>query len=584
LILSIKKNNFGFTFSNEIYYLSVMKQLYFGDCLDVLKELSAKHPNGFIDLIYIDPPFNSKRNYNILFEDLDMTDTKAQREAFADTWSRVSYKDTLNELLELHKDLYNFLKTLDSINISKSAVSYLTTMAIRIYYMHKVLKDTGSFYLHCDSSMSHFLKLICDLIFGDKNKGFKNEIVWKRTSAHNDPKKFGRNTDRILFYTKSEKYTFNTVFLNYDDSYLTKFYRYYDEKGVYRLSDLTGPGINPNDEEWRGYHPANVKRHWSVPKRYLIKVLGKEKFEKMTTKQKLDYLYEQGLIHFTQQGTPSFKRYLETMGGVPAQELWTDIPPISPQAKERLGYPTQKPEALLERIIKASSNEGDLVADFFCGCGTTIAVANRLNRNWLGVDISHLAIRLILQRLTDPYDDDMKRRIRSEIEIHGFPRDVASAKELARKGQGGRLEFQEWVVEVLLHGINNPKRTADGGWDGYITFRKNGNEKGVILIEVKSGNVSVKDIREFKQVVDSEQADMGVFVCFADELSKPMLEAAKDAGRYRNYQFDRIQIITIEELLQGKEIKMPGGVDPTTFKKAVKDIRPEKPSKPKEMF
>lgn len=515
-----------------------MKQLYFGDCLDILKDLYAKYPNGFIDLIYIDPPFNSKRDYNILFEDLDMTDTKAQREAFADTWSRVSYHDTLNELLELNRDLYNLLKTLDSINIPKSAVSYLTTMAIRIYYMHKVLKDTGSFYLHCDPSMSHYLKIVCDLIFG--KKFFRNEIVWCYKEREISKKQWNKKHDIILFYTKSLKNKFN--WKEVADEYSTGTYKkfnYLDENG--RRFQIRGKG-----GPYTGKQGLNIELEQEHP----------------------DWVY---------------RDYLDKSPGIPPRD-WFIIPVINRAAKERLGYPTQKPEALLERIIKASSNEGDLVADFFCGCGTTIAVANRLNRNWLGVDISHLAIRLILKRLTDPYDDDMKRKIRGEIEIHGFPRDVASAKELARKERGGRLEFQEWVVEVLLHGIHNPKRTADGGWDGYITFRKNGNEKGVILIEVKSGNANLDMLRKFIHIVNSTKADMGVFVCFAEQLSKSMEHEAKLAGKYPNYKFDKIQIITIEDLLEGREIKMPGGVDQTTFKKAVKDVRPENSFKPEELL
>ncbi len=252
-----------------------MKLLYFGDCLDVLKYLNAKYPQGIIDLIYIDQPFNSKRNYNILFEDVDMDDTKAQREAFADTWSNVSYKDTLDEITDLNLDLYDFLKVLDKINISQSSVSYLTTMAIRIYYMHKLLKDTGSFYLHCDQTMSRFLKLICDLIFGKDN--FKNEIVWKRTSAHSDPKRFGRASDRILFYSKSRNFTFNTVYIDYEQSYVDKFYKLKDEReGEYTLDNITGPGINRNDPEWKGFHPKDKGRSWSVPKETLINLVARQ--------------------------------------------------------------------------------------------------------------------------------------------------------------------------------------------------------------------------------------------------------------------------------------------------------------------
>jgi len=550
-----------------------MKQLYFGDCLDVLKELYEKHPEGFIDLIYIDPPFNSKRNYNILFEDIDMKDVKAQREAFADTWSNVSYKDGLREIAELNINLYRFLKNLDNIDISKSTVAYLTTIAHRLIYMHKLLNETGSFYLHCDPTMSHYLKIVCDIIFHKDN--FRNEIVWKRTFSHNDPKRFGRITDRILFYNKSNEFTFNVNYLDYSEQYLKRFFKYKDERGVYRLVVLTGPGVNKNDFKWKDYHPEQSKRHWSIPQRILNSLQTKNEIESMTTIQKLDLLNEKGYIYISKNGVPSFKQYLDDMKGTPMQELWDSIPPISAQAKERLGYPTQKPEALLERIIQTSSNEGDVVADFFCGCGTTVSVANRLNRNWLGVDISHLAIKLILKRLTDPLENDAKKSFLESIVINGFPKDIASAKELAIKDKKGRIDFQEWVVEFLLGGILNPKKTADGGWDGYLTFPKNNNEKGILLIEVKSGHCNVKNIREFINVIDRQNADIGVFVCFDEHLTKPMLEAAKETGNYTNYKFDRIQVLTIEDIFENKMFKLPGGVENTTFFNAKNDVRPE---------
>jgi hypothetical protein len=231
---------------------------------------------------------------------------------------------------------------------------------------------------------------------------------------------------------------------------------------------------------------------------------------------------------------------------------------------ERLGYPTQKPEALLERVIKASSNEGDVVADFFCGCGTTIAVAERLNRKWLGVDISHLAIKLIVNRLTKPYDDDEEKKrkwISENISITGFPKDVASAKELACNTKDGRFGFQDWIVEIMLHGVHNPKKTADGGWDGYLTFEKEEGKKEVVLIEVKSGKVNVKNVREFIQVVEKQKASIGVFVCFEETVTKEMLHEAKSQGSYGKAifgnRYDKMQIITVEDLLNGKRIQMP---------------------------
>ncbi len=501
-----------------------------------------------------------------------MKDTKAQREAFSDTWSNVSYIDTLGEIQYLDLDLYNYLNNLDSIRVPKGTVSYLTTMAIRIHYIRKVLKDTGSFYLHCDSAMSHSLKFICDLIFGEKN--FKNEIVWKRTSAHNDPKRFGRNADRILFYTKSDDYTFTPVYLEYDESYLKNFYKYKDEKGIYRLSDMTGAGINNNDERWKGFHPAKNKRHWSVPRETVIGIAGEKKARELTTIEKLDLLYENKLIEISSKGTPSFKRYLDTMKGAPAQEIWIDIPPISSQARERLGYPTQKPEELLERILQASSNKGDLVADFFCGCGTTIAAAQRLKRNWIGVDISHLAIRLILDRLTDPYPAQRAKIIRDNIQVTGFPGDIDGAKMLARETDNGRFAFQDWIIEVMIGGISNPKKSGDGGFDGYLPFIVTDKKKGNILIEVKSGNIGIKNIREFIHVIEKRKAELGVFVCFEEQVTAEMQREAKQAGHFESEsypgRYNKIQILTVEDLLDGRGIALPYRKE--AFKTATKNL------------
>ena len=478
-----------------------MNHLYFGDNLEILKENIADES---IDLIYIDPPFNSKRNYNILFESVDLSDVKAQKQAFADTWSNVSYKDELNEILDLNKDLYDLLKALDKINISTSAVSYLTTMALRIYYMHKKLKDTGSFYLHCDPTMSHYLKLVCDLIFGVKN--FRNEIVWSYSGGGRPKKDFARKHDIIFRYSKTNAYYF--------------------------YPDAIRIGYNLDVSKYTS--PKAWGSHKGVKKIYRPHKKGK----------------------------------------VP--EDWWRISPINSQSKERIGYPTQKPEALLERIIKASSKEGDVVADFFCGCGTAVAVAERLNRKWIGVDISHLAVRLILNRILKPYEDDKDKykEIRNNIQINGLPKDIASAKELARHTKKGRLKFQDWVVEFLLNGVSNPKKTADSGYDGYLTFYKTPKDKEIVLIEVKSGKVGVKNIREFINVVNKQDANLGIFVCFEDEITKPMLLRAKEEGYYEpeifGSTYDKIQIITIEDLLAGKMLNLPRS-NKTTFKNAVKN-------------
>jgi site-specific DNA-methyltransferase (adenine-specific) len=517
-----------------------MNKLYFGDNLDVMKRIyHDEHQAEFIDLIYNDPPFNSKRNYNVLFESVDLDDTKAQKEAFSDTWSNVSYIDTLNEIRDLDLNLYNFLNALDNINISKSAISYLATMSIRIWYMHKLLKPTGSFYLHCDPTMSHYLKIVCDLVFGEKN--FRNEIVWKRTSAHNDPNKFGWNIDIILFFSKSKSITFNLQYLKHDAKYISRFRNQDSDGRKWSDYDITAKGLSGGGYE---YEYKGINNLWRCPLETMIKLDNENK------------------LHFTKNGGIRLKRYLDENQGTLLQALWDDIFPINSQAAERLGYPTQKPEALMDRIILASSNPGDLVADFFCGCGTTIASAQKNNRHWLGSDISHLAVKLITKRLVDTYGDNVK----STFEIHGFPKDLDSARELAAGVKGGRLLFEEWIVEVMLHGILNEKRNAMG-YDGYFTFDLNG-QKNVGLIEVKSGGATPTQLNHFVRTVEDKKAQMGVFVCFANEVTDNMRRISKQQGYFsESFKYEKIQIITVEDILNGKLPNRPAS-KVETFKQA----------------
>ncbi len=526
-----------------------MNHLYFGDCLDVLRDLKENYPQPFIDLIYIDPPFNSKRNYNVLFESMDMKDANAQKQAFADTWTNVAYMDELHMLAEMNKDLYDVLTAFSKAkSISHSAVAYLTTMALRILYMHKLLKDTGSFYLHCDPNMSHYLKLVCDMVFGEKN--FRNEITWQRTrSAKKQSNAFGRIADIILFYSKSEAFYFNKQYTPLRPEYIQSHYRNVDVSSgrKYMLDNFSQEGKGePRKFGDKVLAPPNGK-HW------------------IWSQEKIDEGMLSGKIVFTEKGNPRVKRYLDEVKGEYMSSMWTDIPEINSQAKERLGYPTQKPEALMERIIKASSNEGDVVADFFCGCGTTIAVAQKQNRKWLGADISHLAIRLIVKRLDDSYGEGIKHN----VEIHGFPADVASARELAEKTDRGRILFQDWVIEVLLNGVVNEKKVADGGYDGYLTYQTEAGRE-FVLIEIKSGKVNVTNIREFIRVIDKEKANAGIFVCFEATVTKEMLKEAKSAGHIKigeiEFGQDKIQIITIENLMNNHRPNLPNVS--STFKKA----------------
>ncbi len=473
----------------------IMNKLYFGDNLEIMKDMLKQNPNGFIDLIYIDPPFNSKRNYNVLYESIDMEDTKAQKQAFADTWSNVGYLDTLREIQDIDMDLYEFLNALDKINISKSAISYLATMGIRIWYMHKLLKNTGSFYLHCDPTMSHYLKIVCDLIFGT-NKHFRNEIAWCYYGASSPgQKQFPRKHDIIFWYSKGNIWTFN-------------------------------------DEEVRiPYQDSTLKRAETTPT---------STFHGIRTERTL---HEKGKI---------------------VEDYWL-LPPLVSTSKERLGYPTQKPEMLLERIIEASSNKGDVVADFFCGCGTAISVAQKLKRQWVGVDISHLAVKLITKRLMDAYGTG----VRKTFEIFGFPRDIASAKELATATRKGRLKFEEWIIEVMLHGVLNEKKNQTG-FDGYLTLDMPW-KKEFVLIEVKSGNASLQQVNHFIQTIKKREAVMGLFVCFEEKVTDGMKQAAKKEGYYLEQsfgrKFEKLQIITVEDLLENKLPNLPPAEN-ITFKKA----------------
>jgi len=493
-----------------------MNKLYYGDCLEVLQ---SSIEDESIDLIYIDPPFNSKHAYNVLFESIDMTDTKAQKEAFKDTWSRVIYYEELNQIIDLNRDVYKYLKTLDELPLSKGVVSYLTLMAHRIIYMREKLKESGSFYLHCDPTMSHYLKVVCDLIFG--HRSFRNEIVWCYKERERSKNQYNRKHDIILFYTKKYgKHIFNysEAMYDYSDVTLRKF-KYIDKDG--RRFRIRGKG-SPEAGKW-----------W----------------------KKTD-------IPLSDENEYTYRQYLdETKGALPRD--WFEMPFINQAAKERLGYPTQKPEALLERIIKVSSNKKSVVADFFCGCGTTVAVAQKLGRKWIGVDISHLAIRLVFDRLLSPYDGNPKvySKILNNIEINGFPKDIASAKDLAEKTDKSRMKFQDWVVEIMMKGVSNPKKVADGGYDGYLTFNKSEKDKDIILIEVKSGKCGVGKLRSFINTVEQEKANFGVFVCFQEFVTPEMEKLAKQQGCYKpelwGNKYDIIQIITVEDLLIGNSVQYP---------------------------
>ena len=523
-----------------------MNQLYYGDNLDILR---THIPDESVDLIYIDPPFNSNQAYNVIFSEADGSSSQAQIQAFEDTWrwgetTEQAYHELVvtapHLLVETIKSFRGFLT-------ETNLMAYLVMMALRLVELHRVLKPTGSFYLHCDPTASHYLKIILDQIFGIKN--FRNEVTWRRTAAHNDSAVYGNVHDIILYYSKSNSFTHNEQYQPYSEEYLKR-YKHIDETNRKFLDrDLTAGSLSGGgyEYEWNG-----ITKIWRCP---------------LSTMQEY---HESGKLYYTRNGVPRLKQFLDEMPGVPAQDVWIDIPPINSQAKERLGYPTQKPKPLLERIIKASSNEGDVVLDTFCGCGTAIAVAQRLNRRWIGVDITHLAIALLKYRLADAFGDDV------EYEIIGEPKDTQSAKALAIQD---RYQFQWWALSLIrARPYQGKKKGADEGVDGVIYYEDVDPDKPKktltrkIVVQVKSGKVSVKDIRELKSVVDSQDAVIGVFITL-NSPTQPMVKEAATAGRFQwlhvaHTTYPKIQIRTIDELLAGHGIEYPQTPVDVTFRRA----------------
>jgi site-specific DNA-methyltransferase (adenine-specific) len=434
-------------------------------------------------------------------------------------------------------------------------MAYLVMMAVRLKELHRVLKPTGSLYLHCDPTASHYLKILLDTIFGaDK---FKSEISWKRSSAHNDAKQGrkqpGNIRDVIFFYTKGTTWTWNWQYTPYSRDYIDAFYKHTDENGRrFRLGDLTAakPG-GDTSYEFHGTTPYKG-RFWAY---------SRENMEKFMA---------EGRLYFPKNGgTPSYKRYLDEMPGVPLQNDWDDIKPASGK-NEYLGYPTQKPVALLERIISASSNEGDVVLDPFCGCGTTIAAAQKLNRQWIGIDITHLSVGLQKLRLLDNFGLHAGK----DYKVVGQPEDLEGARQLAQEDRYG---FQWWVLPLIgakafgsEAGSKVGKRGADSGIDGAMVFVDDNSGKAKrVIVSVKSGGVNVSQIRDLAHVVDREKAAIGVFLTL-EPPTKPMIQEAVGAGFYHspgwNRDYPKIQIITVEDILAGKTVSLPPNLQ--TFKRA----------------
>ena len=444
-------------------------------------------------------------------------------------------------------------------------------MAQRMAELHRILKPTGSIYMHCDQTASHYLRLLLDAVFAAEN--FKNSIVWKRTSAHRTSRRWGRIQDTILFYSKSGSHTWNPTYQDYDAMYAEQHYRFEDDRGKYRLSDMTGAGTRSGDsgQAWRGINPTDSNRHWAVPARALLSAAPGIDQTTLSTQEKLDILDRAGLIHWPEGGSvPSYKRYLDESPGVLVQDVITDISPIGSRARERVGYPTQKPEALLDRIIRASSNEGDVVLDPFCGCGTAIVVAERLGRRWIGIDITHLAISIMKSRLHDTFGSEL-----SEYDIIGVPQDLESARALAVESEhDGRYQFEYWALGLVnARPSGGGRRGADSGVDGFINFfDDNSGRAKRIVAQVKSGGVQRSQIAALKGDMEREKAEIGLFITLV-RPTRPMLQEAASAGVYvpeffPDRRYPRLQILTVEELLAGAEAQYPRFAPDATFRRA----------------
>ncbi len=519
-----------------------MNRLYLGDCLNVLRE-SIKDES--VDLIYIDPPFNSKRDYNIFFDDKEI---QTQRIAFEDTWTTKNIQDSLVELNTM-KTEHLFYLLLTYQKVAPHAFPYLVMMSLRLIELHRVLKPTGSFYLHCDPTMSHYLKTICDLVFGPKN--YANEIIWQRINAKgNVQRKFGAVHDVIFRYVKIlGEDIWNQVYRALDERYVENMYRFVEEDTGrrYRLSDLTAPVQRASKGqiyEWKGVTTPKT-RCW------------------VYAKDKMQELEDQGRIVYSKNGIPNFKRYLDDNEGEKIPDVWTDISQTI--GNEYLGYPTQKPKALLERIIQASSNEGDTVLDGFCGCGTTVDAAETLHRNWIGIDISPIAISLIKRRLKDTYGKSL-----NSFEVRGTPTDEQSAMELWKQNPNA---FQDWwLTEFEVFSTTFGTKGADKGMDGvgqYLVDQK-GNETIKVGFQVKGGtHIQSKDIDALVGAMDKHKCQLGVFLTI-ENPTKPMLDTVAGSGfvDVPGFKYPRLQILTLKDYFLNKRPKLPG-VN-ITFKAAVK--------------
>jgi site-specific DNA-methyltransferase (adenine-specific) len=580
-------------------------KLYFGDNLHVLRDQIADES---VDLVYLDPPFNSNANYNILFKSPDGQDSDAQIEAFEDSWHwNDSAEAAFDEVMRSgNMAAFELLRAMRAFLGDNDMMAYLAMMAVRLLELHRVLKPTGSLYLHCDPTASHYLKLLLDGVFGPRC--YRTEISWKRSSAHNDAKQgrkqFGNIRDTIFFYSKSPTaWKWNWLFTAYDQSYIDSAYRHSDADGRrYRRGDLTAAksggdvsygwpvkrvGAGEWEEDFDGEH-LEPKEGWEYKKKPPMKrkMVGEweadlaNEFERPVegfeykavppykgrfwaySKDNMRQFAIDGLLAYSSTGMPEFKRYLDEQPGVPLQNNWDDIAPAS--GKESLGYPTQKPLALLERIIAASTDEDDVVLDPFCGCGTAVLAAQNLRRRWLGIDVTHIAIAEIERRMRKAFPD-------LAFDVVGRPQDLQSARDLAARD---KHQFELWALSVVeAQPWKGGRKGADGGIDGIIYFKPDGKRTERAIVEVKGGGTGVKDIGRLAQVMERERAPFGVFIT-AEPPTRNMERDAAAVGLWENEytgrKHPRLQILTLAEIFQGKRPDIPW-VDASVMKAAKRE-------------
>ncbi|MGA8710084.1 MAG: DNA methyltransferase [Thermoplasmata archaeon] len=437
-----------------------------------------------MDLVYMDPPFGSGTDYEVVFKD------GVEIRHFKDRW--VGGKQ-----------------------------GYLNWLEPRVRECHRVLKDTGTFYIHCDDHLNAQIRLLLDDVFGEGH--FLNEIIWKRTFSHGTTRAFGRVHDTLLSYTKSDEYTWNPQRQEYSEHYKESKFRFADPDGRrFRRTILTGPGTAAGEsgKPWKGYDPTSKGRHWAVPG-YMRREMDPPP---ATVQEALDRLEGMGRVLWPKKGggTPEFKQYMNDMEGTDLQDIWTDIDPLNSQATNRQGFPTQKPPELLERVIKASSNPGDVVLDPVCGCGTTVLASASEGRKWIGVDISPTACRLVAKRVSLPLN-----------EIVGLPRSMAEIKEMVKLDP---IEFQNWVCDVL-GAVSTTKRGsaphADGGIDGWILSMTPISVKG-------SEGIGYPEIERFEKSLQKRGKSDGFFVAFS--FSKPAYEEAVRASREDKVTIDLLEV------------------------------------------